>query len=965
MALPSEIIRRRRSRIPARRMQGATPHFGWTLLVVILAGAGILGALGFEEIARELPSVEEMETVFGTGEELSFQPLRIYDRDRQVVLFEALNPAAETSRWQRVASGNASLPTHALQATLAAVDETFWENPGYQSHSLLQSMTGGSSGGRRNPANTLTQRLVEAQLLAQPGEGSIPFVRHARSVLLAAELNQRYDKSQILEWYLNSADYGRLAYGIDAAALVYFDKHAADLTLAESAMLGGFLQRKTDDPLMDLSQALENQRQVLNRMLELEWITPQQAREARAERVDRALENVPDLAMPAYAELILERINEEMPENTLGRSGLRVVSTLDYDLQLQAECTARNHLSRLEGGPVGAFQPAVDGSVCIAAGLLPPPRPQDSDFDHNLSAAGVVVIDPQNGEILSLIGPVAEPHTVGSAFYPLTYLSAFSTGYAPGSMILDIPIEASGGEDLTAYLGPVRMRTALANGLEAASMRTTRLVGSERIVRTARSMGLSAFLRLNGLGQEQLSAGDVGLSLLDLSAAFAILAHEGRMVGVETPREISASEAAALEPAIIEYIEDGSGRLLFRSERATRAVLSRELAYLVTDVLSDEPIRWPIYGPTNVLEIGRPAAAIVGRTRDNTCNWTLGYTPSRVVGVWVGNTESEAMVGIRDLNGAAPIWHAVLRYATREQPSSGWAMPAGLTEVDICDPSGLLPTAYCPVVVEEVFIQGTEPIHEDNLFRPFLVNRETGKLATLATPINLVEERIYMIPPPEAVQWAQQTGVAQPPDEYDTIYERAVVDPAVQIESPESFEVIRGEVSVLGSAEPEDFAYYRLQFGQGLNPNSWVQVGEDRAQARSGGLLGRWSTDGFNGLFTLQLVVVKESGQVITDEVFVTLDNQPPTLEILTPRNGQRVALADQELIIEARASDSTSVHRVTFSINGEILGTMTSPPYAFHWPLQEIGEFEIQVSAVDQPGNRATTDPITIQVTP
>jgi membrane peptidoglycan carboxypeptidase len=965
MALPSDIIRRRRSRLPTRSRPGAAPHFGWALLVVILAGAGILGGLVFEQIARGLPSVEAMETVFGSGEALGFKPLRIYDRERQVVLYEAANPAAEASRWRRLESRDDSLPSHVLQATLAAVDDTFWVNPGYPPSVFLQRIIRGTSEQGDDFAATLSRRLVEAQLLVQSRETSFPFVAHVRSVLLAVELDRRYSKSQILEWYLNSADYGRMAYGIDAAALVYFDKHAEQLTLAESAMLAGFLTRTANDPLADLSQALSDQRRVLDRMLELEWITLQQAREARARRVYRILKDVPEPDMPAYAVLILDRLKQVLPEGTLNKSGLRVVSTLDSDLQLQAACTAQNHLARLQGGPVGTFEPAKDGSICIAAGLLPPSRPQDAGFDHNLTGTAVVVIDPQSGEILSLVGSVDEPRTVGTALYPLTYLSAFSTGYAPGTMVLDIPVDPGEGEDFASYQGPVRMRTALANGLEAAGERTTRLVGSERIVRTARSMGLSAFLRSSCISQEHLSRGNVDISLLDLSAAFAVLANEGRMLGIGTSQEANSTADHALEPSIIQYVEDESGRLLYTSETETRTVLSRELAYLVTDVLSDEPVRWPGYGPTNVLEVGRPAAAMVGRTRENADNWTLGYTPSRVVGVWVGNTESEAMAGIQDLNGAAPIWHAVLRYATRDLPPAGWAMPVGIVELDVCDPSGLLPTEYCPVVVKEIYLQGTEPIHQDNSFRPFLVNRETGKLATLATPIDLVEERIYMIPPPEAFRWAQQSGIDQPPDEYDTIYERGAVDPTVRIESPESFEVVRGEVAVLGTAEPEDFAYYRLQFGQGLNPNSWVQVGDDVTRKRSGGLLGRWNTDGFNGLFTLQLVVVKQSGQVVSDEVFVTLDNQAPSLDILTPRDGQAVALSEQELIIEARAADSTSVEHVTFSINGEVVGTVSSPPYAFHWHLDETGEFELQVSAVDQPGNRTSTDPITIRIIP
>lgn len=943
----------------------AGAQIGLLLLVVLLAVFVVFGALVFEELTRVLPSVEEMEAHFGTGEHPAFQPLRIYDRDRRILLYEARNPASEGNRWTHITNGEASLPNHVIQATLAAVDDTFWENPGYQPRSFVRSLFQGGPEGVI-ASKTLTQRLVESQLLPIATDGYLPTSAGARSVLLAMELNRRYGKVQILEWFLNSADYGRMAYGVDAAALVYFGEHAEDLSLAQSAMLAGFLIRTASDPLEDLPQAVQEQRRVLDRMLELGMITAQQARRARSERVDRSLAALSPVEVPPFVQMVLERMAQALPDSVLDRSGVRVVSTLDYDLQVQAECTVRNHLLRLAGGSVDTFEPAADGSVCIAAGLLPPLRPQDVGFDHNISSAGIVVLDPKNGEILSAVGPLQEPHTPGSAFFPLIYLSAFATGYAPGSMVMDIPPEESAEGNLSDFHGPVRMRTALANAYPAASVRTTQLVGTERIVRTARSMGLGVFEQSSAMTQEQLSKGEVDVPLMDLAASYAVLAEEGRMVGAQRREALDASTPMALEPALIRYIEGISGRYIYQSESEVRTVLSRELAYLVTDVLSDEPTRWPAYGPTNLLEIGRPAAVMIGRTQDDQDNWTVGYTPSRVVAAWVGNTTSEAMVAVQDLNGAAPIWHAVIRYAARELPSEAWPVPSGVVEMEVCDPSGLLPTEYCPVVVKELFLQGTEPIHFDNLFRPFLINRETGKLATLATPIDLVEERIYMIPPPAAIPWAQQAQVEQPPDEYDTIYERAALDPAVRIQFPQSFEILQGDVSITGDAGGEGFDYYRLQFGQGLNPSSWVQIGEDVAEPRSDDTLGRWDTDGLNGLFTLQLVVVRESGRVATNEVFVTLDNHPPTLEVLTPSDGQEISLEEEgEWIIEARASDSTAVAQVTIHVDDELLATLTTPPYAYHWTLNETGEFEIDVSAVDQAGNRAIVGPINVRVIP
>jgi hypothetical protein len=340
--------------------------------------------------------------------------------------------------------------------------------------------------------------------------------------------------------------------------------------------------------------------------------------------------------------------------------------------------------------------------------------------------------------------------------------------------------------------------------------------------------------------------------------------------------------------------------------------------------------------------------------------WSVGYTRERAVGVWLGGGSAELPSGINALNGAAPVWHALLQYATRDLPAQDWSMPAGVSEIQVCDPSGLLPTQYCPRVVREVFIEGTQPANYDSLYQPLRVNRETGKLATLFTPIDLVEERVYLVPPPAAAAWAEAAGIEKPPTEYDTVLAGESGSSAVNIIRPEMFEYVRGRVTLRGAANPKGFEYYRLQYGQGLNPTRWVQIGADSQKAVTSGTLGEWDTDGLEGLYSVQLVVVYGDGKVSTDAVQVTVDNSAPQVSLVLPEPGTQTALAGGFLVIEAQVADELGIGGVEFLVDGELVGSATSAPYSLRWPA-EAGEHAIVARATDHAGNVGESSPVQI----
>jgi hypothetical protein len=316
-----------------------------------------------------------------------------------------------------------------------------------------------------------------------------------------------------------------------------------------------------------------------------------------------------------------------------------------------------------------------------------------------------------------------------------------------------------------------------------------------------------------------------------------------------------------------------------------------------------------------------------------------------------------------------------MQYAAQSLPVETWPVPPGIVQVDVCDPSGLLPTRYCPSIVSEVFIAGTEPAAFDNLYQLFRINRETGRLATVFTPPELVEERVFLIPPVEAADWARESGVPQPPSEYDTVYDTPPSGDAV-ITGPLPFGYIHGVVPVTGTARvppPEgqatseggedNFALYRLQYGAGLNPSQWFQIGADRTDPVENGELGQWDTSALSGLYSLQLIVVRNDQSFAVATVQVTVDNQRPSVTLLQPRPGQQFRLDDESLAVQPEVADNLRVERVEFYVDGARLHTATAAPYAYRWPISGQGEHTLFVRVFDGAGNGADSEPVTVTV--
>jgi hypothetical protein len=237
--------------------------------------------------------------------------------------------------------------------------------------------------------------------------------------------------------------------------------------------------------------------------------------------------------------------------------------------------------------------------------------------------------------------------------------------------------------------------------------------------------------------------------------------------------------------------------------------------------------------------------------------------------VWIGTPTVDTPLA-RSPRIAAGLWSALMEIAAQQEPAVSWSAPQGVTSVDVCDPSGMLPTKDCPSIVSEVFLSGNEPTQADTLYKTFAINRDTGYLATVYTPIQLVEDRVFMVLPPDAQTWARSANVPVAPSSYDAI-QAEPINPDVRMTSPEAFAQVQGRVQIRGTASGPDFERYRVLVGQGINPQMWMTVGDESARPVEDGLLATWDTQGLSGLYAVELQVVRSDQRVDTAILQVTI----------------------------------------------------------------------------------------------
>jgi membrane peptidoglycan carboxypeptidase len=434
----------------------------------------------------------------------------------------------------------------------------------------------------------------------------------------------------------------------------------------------------------------------------------------------------------ALLRLALAQLETLVGRERLERGGISARTSLDSELQSQLACATRAQLA-LAGG----LDEPVDPAACPAASLLPA-LPEGAARRGGLMASAALV-DAASGQVLALLGatpaggaaesPALARRSSGSLLTPFIYMAGFTRGMSPASLVWDIPSGETEAQPVAMeYHGPVRLRTALANDYLAALTQVLEQIGVDTLITTERQLAIST-ARLPVEGKNVLHGG-AELTPLDAAFAYSVFSTLGQQTGWLAPDE------EGMFPQVVLAVENSAGdRVDIDLQTETRAVVSPQLAYLVHHVLADEPARRPSLGYPNPLEIGRPAGAKAGSADSGRSTWAAGYTRQAAGAVWLGYADdAQTPAAPLDVNFAAGIWQAMMQYASRDQPVLGWEMPPGLVSLEVCDPSGLLPTIDCPNVVPELFLAENLPTATDTLYRRYAINRETGRLATVFTP---------------------------------------------------------------------------------------------------------------------------------------------------------------------------------------------------------------------------------------
>lgn len=681
------------------------------------------------------------------GQRAAGPTAKIYDRHGNL-LFEVL-PPEEITAGRRTPIPFERLPLALRAATIATEDAAFYSHPGVDWRGILRAARINLRAGRvAAGGSTITQQVARGLLLDSEERQTRSIRRKLREIILALRLERQLSKDEILALYLNQTYYGNLAYGAEAAAQSYFGKHVWELDTAECALLAGLPQAPAlYNPLTDLAAAKARQADVLRLMVKAGFLSQAEADLAATERLHFAATSFP-IEAPHFVMWVVQQLEARYGPALVDGSGLKVTTTLDLGLQDAADSIVRRQLEELAGRTRGTL-------------------------DRNVRNAALVALDPSTGEILAMVGSpdyfdpriagavngAIMPRQPGSALKPITYATAFDPSrtaepWSPATVVSDVPttfITANGklyepqNYD-RAHHGPINLREALATSNNLVAVKVLEHVGVSAMLKTARDLGITS---LTDPARYDLTVtlGGGEVRLLELTGAYAALAAGGRY----------------RPPVAILQVEDAQGRVLERFHPGPgRQALDPRVAALVTDVLSDAKARAPAFGEWNALRLTRPAAAKTGTTTDWRDNWTVGYTPDLAVGVWVGNADNEPMRDVSGIDGAGPIWHAFMKAALKHTPPHGFVRPPGLAEVEVCTASGLLPGSLCPQRRRELFLEELVPTQVDDSYRLVRVDRTSGLLAGAACA-GRAEERLFRIPPPEALAWAQANGWTLPP----------------------------------------------------------------------------------------------------------------------------------------------------------------------------------------------------------
>ncbi|HLA07186.1 MAG TPA: transglycosylase domain-containing protein [Anaerolineales bacterium] len=876
-------------------------------LVLALFGAVILAILGgsaliysYYSIARTLPNVDDLK-----NRASQFETTRILDRNGNL-LYEILDPGAGRRTYVTLDKISPVL----LAATIATEDKEFYTHPGFDPWAIIRALwenyrTEGQGGG----ASTITQQLARALLLSPEERAQRTYRRKAREIILAAEITRRYTKDEILELYLNEIYYGNLAYGIEAAAETYFARTANQLTLAEASFLAGLPQSPAVyDIYTNRDVTLARQQQVLVLMFGLSQTNgcitvsnsgaaappicvDQTAAVSAADDIKSRIFNSPNIntRYPHWVNFVRAQLEQRYDAQTIYRSGFTVYTTLNPTLQDEAQRLVTEQVALL--------------------------------IDKNARNGALVAIKPSTGEILAMVGspdfnndaisgqvnmadsPTRQP---GSSIKPITYVAAFEKGWTPSTLIWDVPTDFPDGANPPytpvnydgKFHGPVTVRTALSNSFNIPAVKTLEFVGvfdnpntpeKDGMIAMAERLGITSLTRPDYGLALTLGGGDV--SLLDMTSAYSVFANGGKKV----------------PPVAILKIVDFKGNVIDEYQPPQgEQVIRVEHAFLISSILSDNEARSWMFGRNSVLNLPFQVAAKTGTAGDPRGaggvnvydNWTLGYTPDLVTGVWIGNADYTPMVNTSGTTGAAPIWSSFMQYAvpivSNNAPTS-FSIPSGVTEKIICSVSGAEPSNWCKGGQRSEFFASDQPPlpASQDLLRQTRLDTWTGLIAGNACEDFVKEDLAMNVRDPwgrkwlrsgEGRAWLAEHGMpnnpffaperecgaddARPILEFSNLKDNDVItDPTL---------IIKGVINVTKG----DFTGWRLEFGAGNGPNDWTVLAQGNNKIESSADIFTWNIkDVTTDKITIRIYLMNGEEFYAERRVFLSLNLPTPTPE--------------------------------------------------------------------------------------
>lgn len=815
-----------------------------------------------------------------------------------------------------------------IQATIATEDKTFFTNNGLNAAGLMRAayenfipfgnlgFFAGSGG------SSITQQLAKNLYIPREERYLRTIDRKLKETIIALELTEKYEKEQILEWYLNSISYGGIYVGIQAASEGYFGKSAYDLTLAESAFLAGIPQSPVKyNPYKNFDQAKMRQNEVLQLMLANQRITIGELELAVTQSINLQPYQFEIKAPHFVLGRIADEVSARYGDRAIFSDGLNIVTTIDYNLQKIGQEVLEEWIAKFEEDSLG----------------------------HN---GALMALDVKTSEILVYIGSrdyfsdeiegrndnITSKNSPGSTLKPFTYLQAFRKGWTSGTGIVDAPAKVydpASGEYFEPknpggkYLGVATTAKALGNSLNVPALKAILYAGVNDTVKFLKQIGFTTLDSKSGYGPA-LTLGGVDITLEDITYAYSVLANQGTMVGQKTIFDRDAQERA-LDPISILSITKDNGDIVLDNTSTKRRVIESNFTFLITSILSNGENTCEIFGCNTLVLGSRPSAQKTGTSEPfeeeekDACKdrcigetWTIGYTPQIVSGNWYGNSNNEPMQNIFSTTVSHKIWRdfMIKSHDYLDLAVARFNRPTGLQEKELCWPSGKIPSDECPEDRRFVGIFPADNLprneaEEDNLkdtwWQEIEIDKRTGLLPTFDTPLTMRTKELRLTLPLKEIDewdgyrnWAAKnrlTDLAAPVK--DGYWSEALS----KITSPSYNQAISGSIAIEGRATSPDFLGYELLWQPVNQPQTWFMMKQSDQKVLNG-LLGIWNSSSLpQGEYRIKLLVNDKNFNFIEYEIEVSLENNNFE-EIKFPQIGFNISpegiIAKDDLEIQA-----------------------------------------------------------------